>query len=178
MSAVTADLHNALVSALGRRVVRHSNVSEKPLSLDLALPLPPRLRIYMYSLVVGGTKRPGEFKVVVRVPGQVLGQYGSFDHSGNRLALLIGYSAKLDVFVLWDASLHPKFKYAGNIQVRAPTVHKAAALGYAREARLLSSSGLTEVVIACQSGKLAKAIDERVSWTGDQSGHPWVVSQT
>jgi len=49
-------------------------------------------------------------------------------------------------------------------------------LGHAREARLLSSSRLTEVVIACKGKHLAEAIDERVSSTGDQTGRPWVSS--
>lgn len=169
--SVTEDLHGALVRALGRGVVKHSDLRKKPLSIDLALPLPPRLRVYMYKLVVGGAQRPGEYKVVVRVPGQVQGQYGSFDHSGDRLALLIGYEPEFDVFVLWDASLHARFMWAGNIQVRALTVHTAGAIGRAREVRPLTG-GLTEVVIACASTELMQAIDDRVLWTGDSTVRP------
>jgi hypothetical protein len=172
---VTTDLHRALLRALGTAVISHGEIATKPLSVDLALPLPPRLRIYLYTLVVGGTNRPGEYKIVVRVPGQAVGAYDSFDHSGDRLALLVGYRADLDVFVLWDATLHPRFKNGGNVQVRDVTVSTAAASGRAEQIRPLSS-GITEVVIACQSSSLARAIDDRVAWTGGVKEDQWASS--
>ena len=97
--------------------------------------------------------------------GQPVGTYASFDSSGERFVLVIGYRPDLDVFVLWDAVLHPRFKNGGNIQVRGSVVHSAAALGRAEQVRLLPS-GATELVIACQSPGLAKAIDDRITWTG------------
>lgn len=175
MTTITAELHKALLRPLGDRVLRHSDVNEKPLLVDLALPLPPRLRIYMYSLVVGGKNRQGEYKAVLRVPGQAVGQYDSFDHSGNRLALVVAYHDDLDVFVFWDASLHPKFKNGGNIQVKDTTVLKAAAFGRAEQIRSLSG-GRREAVIACQSRNLAAAIDDRVSRTGDTEDQ-WAFCQ-
>lgn len=166
MTAVTAALHTSLLRALSDAVVRHSGVGDKPMCVDLALPNPPRLRVYMYSLVGGiGTVRPTEYKVVLRVPGQSLGSYESFDNSGGRLALLVGYRSDLDVFVLWDASLHSRFTNGSNVQVRDTTVHAAAASGRAEQFRRLAS-GVTEVVIACQSWNLREAIDDRVAWTG------------
>ncbi len=82
MNAVTVRLHRAFLDALSGHVVVHGDLTTKPLDLDLALPLPQRLRLYLYSLVVGGKRRPGEFKAVLRVPGQVVGEYATFDHSG------------------------------------------------------------------------------------------------
>jgi len=176
MSAITTDLHMAFLRPLGSAVLRHSGTGDKPLSVDLALPNPPRLRVYMYTLVGGvGTVRPNEYKAVLRVPGQPVGAYDSFDHSDDRLALLIGYRADLDVFVLWDASLHPRFKNGGNIQVRDTTVHAAASSGRAEQRRPLSS-GITEIVIACQSWTLAAAIDDRVAWTGGVREAKWATS--
>ncbi len=64
---------------------------DEALDVDLALPLPPHLGLYLYSLVLGGKSRAREFKAVFRVPGQVVGEYGAFDHPGERLALLAGY---------------------------------------------------------------------------------------
>lgn len=165
MSAVTAGLHEAFLAALAGRVVTHTDLDRKPLCVDLALPLPPRLRIYMYSLVEGGPGRPFEYKVIVRVPGQEAGKYGSFDHSGNRLAVLMAYRADLDVFVLWDASLHARVMYAGNVQVREEVVHRAAACGRDDQDRRLAS-GVIERIIACQSRTLGQALADRVGWTG------------
>jgi hypothetical protein len=165
VSAVTERLHRAFLDALEGHVVAHSDIEAKPLDVDLVLPLPPRLRLYLYSLVVGGKTRPGEFKAVLRVPGQIVGEYGTFDHSGDRLALLAGYREDLDVFVLWDASLHERFKHGGNMQVRDTVVAHAAAIGWAEQRRPLRS-GITEVVVACRSGSLPRALSERVAWTG------------
>lgn len=104
MTAITEKLHRAFLRPLGDAVLRHSPAGDKPLSVDLALPNPPRLRVYMYTLVGGvGTVRPNEYKAVLRVPGQAVGAYDSFDHSDGRLALVVGYRADLDVFVFWDA---------------------------------------------------------------------------
>ena len=126
----------------------------------------------MYTLVIGGANRPNEFKAVLRVPGQEVGRYGSFDHSGDRLALLVGYRDDLDVFVLWDASLHAKFKNGGNIQVRDSTVHRAAAVGRSDQMRVLSS-GVRELVIACNSRQLSNAIVDRVLTTGGVVEGEW-----
>jgi hypothetical protein len=39
------------------------------------------------------------------------------------------------------------------------------------------SNGITEVVIACQSSNLARAIDDRVAWTGGVKEGPWLSSR-
>ena len=83
--SITQELHGAFLRPLGDLVLRHSARAEKPLTVDLALPNPPRLRVYMYTLVGGvGTVRPNEYKAVLRVPGQPVGAYDSFDHSDGR----------------------------------------------------------------------------------------------
>ena len=165
MSAITVRLHRAFLDAVDGHIVRHGDLNTKPLNLDLALPLPSHLRIYLYSLVVGGKSRSGEFKAVLRVPGQVVGDYGTFDHSGDRFAVLAAYREDLDVFVLWDASLHERFKHGGNMQVKDTVVARAAATGWAEQRRPLRS-GITEIVFACRSSSLPRAIADRVTWTG------------
>jgi hypothetical protein len=161
-----SELHAAFLRAFASSVVRHGQLGLKPLSVDLAPPRPPRLRLYMYSLVGGvGTSRPPEYKASLRLRGQGVGEYDSFDFSEERLALLVGYARDLDVFVLWDPSLHPRFKNGGNIQVKASTVHLAAALGRAEQRRHLYS-GVDELVIACQTPTLPQALDDRVASTG------------
>lgn len=144
----------------------HSELDRKPLDLDLDAPLPPRLRVYLYSLVGGvGTKRPSEYKANLRVPGQKQGEYGSFVHPSGRFVIVGAYRADLDVFVFWDAALHQRFKWAGNIQVHSDTVHRAAARGWAKQHRKLTS-GSTELVIACQSSTLPDALSRRLGETG------------
>lgn len=166
--AQRANLHAVFVDALGDLVETHSELRKKPLDVDLKHPLPRRVRLYMYSLVGGTlTTRPNEYKASLRVPGQRVGQYGSFDHSDGRLVLLVGYRPDLDVFVIWDASLHPRFKNGGNIQVRSDTVVTAAALGEHEQLRRLTHNAeLVEVVLACTSAHLASAINRRLDHIG------------
>jgi hypothetical protein len=162
VSTVTERLHQAFLDALTDHLVAHGDLERKPLEVDLALPLPQHLRVYLYSLVVGGKSRPGEFKAVLRVPGQVVGEYATFDHSGNRLAVLAAYREDLDVFVLWDASLHERFKHGGNVQVKDTFVAMAAATGWAAQLRPLRS-GITEIVFACRPKSLPRAISDGIS---------------
>jgi hypothetical protein len=174
----TAQLHTAIVRALGSPVLSHTDLRKKPLCIDMALPAPPRLRIYAYSLVAAtGTTRSHEYKAVLRVPQQRVNEYGSFDHSDGRFTVLLAYRNDLDVFVLWDASLHPRFKNGGNIQVRDRTVLTAAATGQAEQQRVLTS-GVTEIVLACTSPMLLRILDERVRWTGGVTEEEWRHSQT
>lgn len=175
MSAIVTGLNMAFLRPLGSAVTWHSSPDDKPIAVDLALPNPPRLRVYMYTLVGGSRMRPNEYKAVLRVPGQLVGAYGSFDHSDDRLAVVVGYRADLDVFVLWDASLHPRFKNGGNIQVRGTTVHAAASSGRSDQRRPLQS-GITEIVITCQSWTLLAAINDRVAWTGGVKEGMWATS--
>lgn len=165
MSAVTVRLHRAFLDGLGHNVIGHSVPYEKPLEVDLALPLPRYLRVYLYSLVSGGKRRSWEYKAVLRVPGQVVGEYGSFEQSDDRLVVLAAYRKDLDVFVLWDASLRERFKHGGNVQVKDTVVTQAAAIGWSEQRRELRS-GITEIVFACRSSRLRDAIAQRSLWTG------------
>lgn len=168
MAKVTERLHRSFVEALKDRVIEFDDIRKKPLLVDLEVPMPYRLRVYLYSLVMGAAARKGEMKANLRVPSQPVGEYASFDFSDDRIVLLVGYREDIDVFVLWDASLHPKFKNGGNVQVKEETVLAAAVEGFSKQRRRLVS-GITEIIFACRPVMLAKAISERVSWTGGVS---------
>lgn len=175
MSASTEELHRAFLGPFGVDVTSHSAIGQKPLDVDLTPPRPPRLRVYLYNLVGGaGTIRPTEYKAVLRVPKQPVGQYGAFDFAGGRMVIVAGYRADLDVFVLWDASMHHRFKNGGNIQVRDTTVLGAAATGNATQVRRLSG-GRSEIVIACQSATLIEGVDDRIAATGGATEAEWAA---
>jgi hypothetical protein len=166
MTARTRRLHQAILKALDRRVERHSDLNLKPMLIDLTASEPLRLRLYVYSLVGGaGERARREYKVVLRVPAQNIGEYGGFEHSPDRFTTVIGYDVDLDVFVLWDASLHPRFKNGGNLQVRDGTVRVAAAAGASQAIRRLSG-GAQEVVFACQTPRFMDGLRARIMSTG------------
>jgi hypothetical protein len=157
------DLHRAFLAPLGDAVLWTSDLRKKPLDVDLALPLPPRLRVYAYNLVnADGRKRRNEHKIVVRVPGLRTGERGSFDFTGDRLVILCGYSAELDVFVLWDASLHPTFVKAMNIQVRSETVFNALMGDIVQQQRNIKTMGATETVLATLPAGLPRCLQQRI----------------
>lgn len=173
-SLCTHDLHCAFLSAFGNAVQAHSDLDAKPLDVDLRLPLPPRIRAYMYNLVNSdGRKRRNEHKAVLRVPGQRPGEYGSFEYPEDRIVLLCGYEADLNVFVLWDAGLHPRFKWGGNIQVKSETVFGALTAVVVAQQRTLSS-GQVEVVLASRSDSLGVCLNRRLeaSIMGSDGGNP------
>lgn len=168
-----AELHRRLVRALGDSIVRsHSSWEAKPFELDLSPPLPQRIRVYMYNATRPPGGRPlGEHKVQLIVPGQQRQQRGSFDNSGGRIVLLIGYSAEEDVFVLWDAGLYPDFAWSRNVQVKPETIVRASAGKIATQERKLrppNARPVIETVLAANSRLLAEAIVRRMELTRER----------
>ncbi len=167
------ELHRRLVHALGATAVRsHAPWEQKPFEMDLAPPLPQRVRVYMYNATRPPGGRPlGEHKIQLIVPGQRRGQRASFDSGDGRIVLLIGYGAEEDVFVLWDAGLYSDFAWSRNVQVKAETIIRASAGKLATQDRNLrpTSGRLTvETVLAAQPRRLAEALVRRMELTRER----------
>lgn len=155
-------LHQVFLQALEGMVVNHGDVTTKPLDIDLRLPLPPRVRLYMYNATEPpGGRTLGEHKIQLIVPGQRRGQRGAFDHGDGRVALLVGYQRELEVFILWDAGRYPEFTYSRNVQVKAESVIAALANDVGQQERRIRGQG-TEVVMTARPCFLAKAITLQV----------------
>jgi hypothetical protein len=171
----TRTVNSYFLDRLGSAVREHSSLDSKPLLIDLKPPLPERLRVYAYSLVGGmGTVRSTEYKIVLRVPGQEPKTYGSFEHSGGRVVIVLGVQLDLDIFVMWDSSLHSRFMYAGNLQARSRTVYSALSNGLAVQRRDLTS-GASEAVFACRGEALLRALELRVQFTGSIWESEWAT---
>lgn len=166
-SPLPVNRHRPALQALGDAVAWHSDPEQLPLEIDLAEPHPPRLRLYVFSLIGGhGTKRPHEYKVKVRLPGTKPGDYAPFDYSGRRIPVVLGYSKADDVWVLWDATMRDQIKHAGNLQVHVDTVQAAVIDGWSVQARTPNEDGRSEVMIACRSERLIEALNRRLDWLG------------
>ena len=169
----TDEMHRRLVEALGSESVRgHSDRTVKPLALDLASPLPQRVRVYMYNATRPPGGRPlGEHKVQLIVPGQSRGERGSFDNSDGRIVLLIGYAAEEEVFILWDAGLYTDFAWSRNVQVSAETIIRASAGHLALQDRRLRPPGggkVVEKVLAARPDRLHDALIRRMELTRER----------
>jgi len=166
-------LHRRFIDALGpAAVLSHSQWEEKPFNIDLAAPLPQRVRLYIYNATQPPGGRPlGEHKVQLIVPGQKRSDRASFDNTDGRIVLLSGYAAEEDVFVLWDAGLYSDFAWSRNVQVRAETIIQASAGKLAfQERRLRPRSGrpIIETVLAAKPRLLAQAIIRRMELTRER----------
>lgn len=167
------ELHRRLVGALGSASVKsHSTWDSKPFEMDLAPPLPQRVRVYMYNATRPPGGRPlGEHKVQLIVPGQRRGQRGSFDNGDGRIVLLVGYAAEENVFVLWDAGLYTDFAWSRNVQVKAETIIQASAGKLATQERQLrppSGRPIVETVLAVKPRSLGDAIVRRMELTRER----------
>jgi len=167
-----AEMHQRFLHALGRRVAGCGAVDRKPLELDLSSPVPAKLRVYMFNATRPPGGRPlGEHKVQLIVPGQSRGQRGNFDQGGGRMALLVGYAAEDEVFILWDSGLYNDFAWSRNVQVKHETIIQASAGRIATQFRQLRPGGgeeALETVIAAPAGKLSEAIDRRIQLTRER----------
>lgn len=170
---VTQDeLHRRLVQALGAEVRSHSPWNTKPFEMDLAPPLPQRVRVYMYNATRPPGGRPlGEHKVQLIIPGQRRDQRGAFDNGDGRIVLLMGYAAEEDVFILWDAGLYPDFAWSRNVQVKAETIIQASAGKLATQERQLrppNGRPTVETVLSVKPRRLAEAIVRRMELTRER----------
>ena len=160
-----AEMHRRFVAALGDLVVRHGPFDSKPLEVDLAPPLQPLIRVYLFNATRPPGGRPmGEHKIQLIVPGQKRGERGRFDDHDNRAVVLCGYVAEEDVFVLWDAALYEDFAWSRNVQVKVDTIIKATAGRIARQTRQLrrgDGETMVEQVLAATAGNLAEALELR-----------------
>ncbi len=170
------ELHRRFLAALGNGVRSHAELDSKPLEAELASPLPPRIRLYIFNATRPPGGRPlGEHKIQLIVPGQGRDERGNFDQGGGRIVLLAGYAAEEDVFVLWDAGLYSDFAWSRNVQVKAPTIIEATAGKIAeQERRLRPADGpaVTETLLACRPERLADAIIRRVEMTRQRMMRP------
>lgn len=167
-----AEMHRKFIAALGNAVRAHSPIEGRPLEIDLSAPLPSKVRLYIFNATRPPGGRPvGEHKIQLIMPGQGRDKRGSFDLSCGRIALLAGYAAEDNVFVLWDAGLYPSFAWSRNVQVKAATIIAASAGRIVEQTRNLRPGGgeaVNEVLLACPPERLADALVKRMDITRDR----------
>lgn len=163
------DMHRTFVNALADRVVSHSDLTKKPLDLDLAHPLPRRVRLYLFNATRPAGGRPlGEHKIQLILPDQKRGARGKFAHDDGRFVILAGYAAEDGVFALWDAGLYDDFAYSRNVQIKAETITAASIGTVAEQVRVLRPKGgdpTTEIVLASDASHLGEALIRRSELT-------------
>ncbi|MGW4683352.1 hypothetical protein ACWEPM_00260 [Streptomyces sp. NPDC004244] len=179
-------LNRVLVRALGavvEAVPPDSALKQKPLVLNLSLPLPPRLRFYLYQATQHASERQqGTYKVQLTsgveastspLTGVLPRQSGPrrlyFDRTDGIRPVVMGYHPEWHLFILWDADLHDLgegFGYSKSIQAPPEIIGKALARGLAQGNRKLQKKP-EETIIAARPRRLAEAIKLRIRLSND-----------
>ena len=160
-------LYERFVSGLGAAVITNLNsipATVKPLDLRCRPPLPPSLRAYIFNCTDHPSeRRPGDYRIQLRLAGQRRGQRGKLALDPGVLVLLAGYVAEFDVFVLWDAIAHSEFPYSKGIQVGASAVHYAAVHGIGSQRRDVRGNGTRygEHVVTVRTDRLSEGVLSR-----------------
>jgi hypothetical protein len=171
-NATRSYLLRVLLRALGPAVERlptDGELQQKPLVVDLVMPLPSRLRFYVYEATQHASERQqGTFKVQLTT-GVARPGSGStrlyFDRTGNIRPVLTGYHPDWRLFILWDADLHDLgdgFPFSKNVQAPPDIVWGALARGLARGTRRLKKPAITETIVAARPLHLAEALELRI----------------
>lgn len=171
-NATRSFLHRVLLRALRPSVERwpsDDELQQKPLVVDLAAPLPYRLRFYIYEATQHASERQqGTFKVQLTTgvarPGSDSNRL-YFDRTANVRPVLIGYHPDWRLFILWDADLHDLgdgFPFSKNVQAPPDIVWRAVARGLAQGTRRLRRPAVTETIVTARPPHLAEALKLRI----------------
>ncbi|MDG9704079.1 hypothetical protein [Streptomyces sp. DH37] len=173
-------LHRVLVRALGSAVdgvPPDEALKHKPLVLDLASPLPPRLRFYVYTATQHPSERQlGTFKIQLTVgvtrdgkPAPPEAKRRWFDRADNIRPIAMGYHPDWNLFILWDADLHDLnggFGSSKNVQTPPEIVWAALAKDISHGSRRLHG-GLTETIVAARPHRLVEALSLRIDLSNE-----------
>ncbi|MET9833792.1 hypothetical protein ABZ078_31845 [Streptomyces sp. NPDC006385] len=168
-------LHRVLIRALGSAVdgvPPDEALKRKPLVLDLASPLPPRLRFYVYAATQHPSERqPGTFKIQLTAgvtregkPAPPRAKRLWFDRADNIRPVVMGYHPDWNLFILWDADLHDLnggFGASKNVQTPPEIVWAALAKDISHGSRRLHGR-LTETIVAARPHRLVEALSMRI----------------
>lgn len=101
------DISNAFTSGIHEFIIENGS-KLLPLELVTTIPLPPKLRVYLYELRISTRKNANNnlYKIRVQIPEQENDPVFVLDNSDDAFILLGGYNPELQVFVFWDAYRH------------------------------------------------------------------------
>jgi hypothetical protein len=171
-----AVLNRILARALRSHLVTPpdpSALATRSLLLELELPLPPRLRFYVYRAGQHAAERQaGSFRIqmttnaadYLEVRRGRKKRY-KFPRRDNVRPVVVGYEPDLKLFILWDADVIDAgagFPYSCGVQAPPELVFGALATGLRTGTRYKRTARATEQLIAARPERLADALELRV----------------
>lgn len=139
----------------------------KPLVLSLALPLPPRLRFYVFQATQHESERQADTYRIQLTAGEPLRERRyCFSRADNIRPVLLGYDPRLDAFIIWDADVNDAgsgFPYSKGVQAPPAVVYGAVANGLAEGERHVRQAGRPETIIAARGDRLVDGLLRRIT---------------
>lgn len=136
-------------------------LDKKPFDLRAAPPLPPLMRVYLYTMTTHPSERQqGAYRIQITLPDKSR----HFDKTDDAFVILAGYDPNLEVFALWDADAHDIGKgipHSKGVQILEDTLLEAMSVGVARQTRKLRGSDESETVVASRPDTLPEALELR-----------------
>ncbi len=136
-------------------------LGKKPFDLRAAAPLPPLMRVYIYTMTTHPSERQqGAYRIQIILPNR--GRH--FDSTDDAYVILAGYNPNLEVFALWDADAHDIGKgipHSKGVQILEDTLLEAMSLGVALQTRKLRGTDESETVVASRPDTLPEALELR-----------------
>ena len=159
-----AYMHQRILTQLNGAVIDKGNLKDipyKPIIEGLG-----SLAFYAFLLSAQSSVRPeGEYRIQLMLPRQEKKERGQFEFIPDTFSILLGWSPREDIFVLWDAYAHDSFTYCQNIQVKGEAVWLARSRGITNCERVLRNGRGTETVIVCCTNRILEAVHERIRFS-------------
>lgn len=137
------------------------DLDKKPFDLHMLPPLPPHLRVYMFTMTTHPSERQaGAYRIQIILPKK----NRHFDTTDGPFIILAGFDPDLGIFALWDAEAHDVGKgipHSKGVQVKEDTLLTALSEGVACQQRSLRGSGESETVVASRPDTLSAALELR-----------------
>lgn len=164
-SSLNRVLTRALIPFL-REFPSEEQLHTKPLLLSLQLPLPPKLRCYVFLATQHESERQADTFRVQLTAGEPAGHGRRvFSREGGVRPVLIGFEPRLDVFIIWDADVNDAgggFPFSQGVQAPPGIVYQAAATGLAEGMRTARRAARQEKIVAVRSDKLVQGLLRRI----------------
>jgi len=142
---------------------------DKPLLLELGLPLPPKLRFYIFTATQHESERQVDtYRVQLTAGLQVSTSRYAFSREDGIRPVLLGFEPRLGVFIIWDADVNDAnggFPFSQGVQSPPELVYRAAANGIAEGERTARRAATRELIIAARADKLVVGLLRRIDYS-------------
>lgn len=171
--ALNRRLVRALLPCL-RQIPTEEAVASKPLELHLHLPLPPRLRFYIFLATQHESERQVDtYRVQLTAGDAAAPKKFRFSRASSIRPVLMGYVAALDLFIIWDADVIDAgggFSYSQGVQAPPDLVYRALAEGVADGTRHVRRAGTRESIVVVRRSRLVDGLLRRIELSNGALG--------